>query len=181
MADLVGPVSAFAVEKRIPEFRIEGATESPTVCSYCSVGCGGICSVVDGELVNLEGDPDNPLNKGGMCAKGTSQFNIRNIYDPETGERRLNPARNTVVKYRAPGATEWEEKDWDWAVTEIAKRIKKTRDESFQTVNDKGATVNRTTGIANMGGAALDNEECSVLAKFARVLGIVWLEHQARI
>lgn len=180
MAELVGPVSAFAADKA-PEFRLEGATESPTICAFCGVGCGAICSVIDGELVNLEGDPDNPLNKGGMCAKGTSQFNIRNVYDPETGDVRLNPARQTVVKYRAPGATEWEEKTWEWAMTEIAKRVKKTRDATFETTNAKGVTVNRTTGIGWMGGAALDNEECSILSKLARALGIVYLEHQARI
>lgn len=183
MADLVGPVSALAEDlaDKVYADRLEGAVESPTVCSFCGVGCGGVASTIDGVLVNFEGDPDNPLNKGGMCAKGTSQFTIHAIYNPDTGSREYNPNRVTKPRYRAPGAAEWEEVEWDWAMSEIAKRAKKARDDSFEEKNEKGVTVNRTPGIAFMGGAALDNEECAVLSKLARAMGIVYLEHQARI
>lgn len=183
MADLVGPVSALAKDLtgKVYANRLEGSIETPTVCSFCGVGCGGVASTIDGVLVNFEGDPDNPLNKGGMCAKGTSQFAIHAIYNPETGAREYNPNRVTKPRYRAPGAAEWEEVEWDWAMAEVAKRAKKVRDETFEEKNEKGVTVNRTTGLAFLGGAALDNEECSVLSKLARALGIVYLEHQARI
>jgi len=181
LVELSSLTRAFAVEKKIPTYRLKGAAESTTVCPYCSVGCGAICSVVDGELVNVEGDADNPLNRGGMCAKGTAQFNIRNVVEPETGAVVANPARLDKVRYRAAGSSEWVEKDWDWAVSEIAKRVRAVREKSFEKLDAKGRVVNRTPGIAWMGGAALDNEECYLSSKLARALGVVYLEHQARI
>lgn len=180
LAELFGPSNAFAADA-VPEMRIVGATESPSICCYCSVGCGSILSVKDGELINLEGDPDHPINRGALCSKGSAQFNIRNVYDPETGEMILNPARQTKVKYRAPGASEFVEKDWEWAIEEIAKRVKETRDRTYQAVDDAGTTVNRCVGIGQLGGAALDGEEAYAISKFARALGVVWLDHQARI
>jgi formate dehydrogenase major subunit len=179
MAELFGPTE-FALGEEMPQLRIMDAVETPSICCYCSVGCGGICSVIDGELVNLEGDPDHPVNRGTLCSKGAAQFNVRNVYDPETGELMLNPYRETTVKYRAAGATEWEEVDWDWTITEIAKRVKETRDSSFVATSD-GVTVNRTPGIGFIGGAALDDEECYVIQKLARALGVIDIEHQARI
>jgi formate dehydrogenase major subunit len=180
LAELFGPSNAFAADA-VPEMRITGATESTSICCYCGVGCGMVLSVKDGELINLEGDPDHPINRGALCSKGNAQFNIRNVYDPETGELMLNPARVTKVKYRAPGADAFEEKDWEWAIDEIAKRIKATRDANYTAVDDKGITVNRCEAIANLGGAALDGEEGYILSKFARALGVVWIDHQARI
>ena len=85
------------------------------------------------------------------------------------------------VLYRAPGSSRWEEKDWDWAFEEIAKRIKATRDEYFLEQDGEGRTVNRLEAIASLGGAALDNEECSLIIKAMRALGLVYIEHQARI
>jgi formate dehydrogenase major subunit len=116
-----------------------------------------------------------------LCSKGSAQFNVRNVYDPETGELRLNPYRVTKVKYRAPGASDWEEKDWEWAMAEIAKRVKATRDATYETTDENGVTVNRTRAIGNLGGAALDDEECYVIQKLARAIGVTYIEHQARI
>lgn len=180
LAELFGPSNAFAADA-VPEMRITGATESTSICCYCGVGCGMVLSVKDGELINLEGDPDHPINRGALCSKGNAQFNIRNVYDPETGELKLNPARTIKVKYRAPGADAFEEKDWDWAIEEIAKRIKATRDATYEAVDENGVTVNRCKGIAQLGGAAHDGEEAYILSKFARALGVVWIDHQARI
>ncbi len=180
LAELFGPSNALAADA-VPEMRITGAKESTSVCCYCSVGCGMVLSVKDGELINLEGDPDNPINRGALCSKGSAQFNIRNVYDPETQEMILNPYRATKVKYRAPGADKFEEKDWEWAIEEIAKRIKATRDATYTAVDETGTVVNRCTGIAQLGGAALDGEEAYAVSKFARALGVVWIDHQARI
>ena len=180
LAELFGPSNAFAADA-VPEMRISGATESTSICCYCGVGCGMVLSVKDGELINLEGDPDHPVSRGALCSKGNAQFNIRNIYNPETGELELNPARTIKVKYRAPGADAFEEKDWDWAIDEIAKRIKATRDATYEAVDENGVTVNRCKGIAQLGGAAHDGEEGYLLSKFARALGVVWIDHQARI
>ena len=140
-----------------------------TTCPYCAVGCGIICHTKDGKLVNTEGDPDHPVNEGALCSKGSALFQLAE------NERRL-----TKVRYRAPGSDKWEEKSWDWALPRIAGLIKKTRDATFRKTS-KGATVNRTEGIAFLGGAALDNEECYLYTKLARSLGIVYHEHQARI
>jgi formate dehydrogenase major subunit len=92
-----------------------------------------------------------------------------------------NPRRLQQVKYRAPGSSEWEEKSWDWAIDQMARRIKDTRDAHFIATDAEGRTVNRLEGIASLGGAALDNEECSLIVKAMRALGLVFIEHQARI
>lgn len=180
LAELFGPSNAFAADA-VPEMRITGATETTSVCCYCSVGCSMVLSVKDGELINLEGDPDSPINRGALCSKGSAQFNIRNVYDPASGEMILNPYRVTTVKYRAPGATEFEEKDWEWAIDEIAKRVKASRDANYESVDENGTVVNRCASIAQLGGAALDGEEAFAISKFARALGVVWIDHQARI
>lgn len=145
--------------------------ETTTICPFDGSGCGFIVAAVDGKVENIEGDPDHPINRGGGCAKGQS---IRQLAAD-------NPRRLRTPLYRAPGASEWQEKTWDWTINELAQRIKTTRDASFTTKDSAGNTVNRAEALANIGGAGLDNEECYVLSKMARGLGIVYLEHQARL
>jgi formate dehydrogenase major subunit len=145
--------------------------EKTTICPYDASGCGFIVATQNGKVVNIEGDPDHPINRGGGCAKGASMRQLSAD----------NPWRLSKVLYRSPGGTTWEERDWDWALTEIARRIKDTRDASFITNDINGNLVNRTETIANLGGSALDNEECYLLAKLTRALGVVYLEHHARI
>jgi len=128
--------------------RIKGAKETHTVCPYCSVGCGILVHTKDGKVINTEGDPDHPINEGTLCSKGASLYQIIN-----------NPLRLTKPKYRAPGAAEFKEVEWDWALDEISKRVKDT----------------------HVGSAALDNEECYMLQKLMRSWGLVYIEHQARI
>lgn len=148
--------------------------ETPTICCFCAVGCGAIVASQDGLVVNIEGDPDHPINQGSLCAKGMALAQINTV----DGE--INPRRLQTVKYRAPGSNTWEEKDWHWAFSEIARRVKKTRDENF-IETDGGRTVNRLEAIASLGGAALDSEECALIVKAMRALGLVYIEHQARI
>jgi formate dehydrogenase major subunit len=145
------------------------AKETTTICPFCGVGCGQIVSVVDGKVVNTEGDPEHPINEGALCSKGAATSQLSN------NERRLQK-----VLYRAPKSDRWEEKSWEWAIQSIADRVKTTRDSTFK-VKDGDKIVNRAEGIACLGGAALDNEECYLLSKAMRSLGIVYLEHQARI
>ncbi|MGQ9476824.1 MAG: twin-arginine translocation signal domain-containing protein [Actinomycetota bacterium] len=155
------------------ELRIREAKETTTVCPYCSVGCSAIVSVQDGKVVNIEGLPDSPINRASLCSKGQAIFQVAN------NERRL-----TKVLYRAPGGTDWEEKSWEEAIPRIARLIKDTRDATFvetEEIDGNTVVVNRCEGIAQLGGAALDNEECYLAAKFARGLGLVYIEHQARI
>jgi formate dehydrogenase major subunit len=149
--------------------------ETPTICCFCAVGCGAIVAAQDGRLVNLEGDPDHPINQGSLCSKGLALAQL-NTVDGELNSRRLQK-----VRYRAPGSSTWEEKDWSWAIEQIARRIKDTRDRYLIETDGDGRTVNRLEAIASLGGAALDNEECSLIVKAMRALGLVYIEHQARI
>ena len=161
-----------SVEAYSGELRTKDAKETPTICCYCSVGCGIIChtDAKTGKVVYTEGDADHPINQGSQCAKGGSLYQLAE-----------NPKRMTKVLYRAPNTDKWQEKSWDWALKEIAKRVKKTRDATFAAKNDKGQVVNRCNGIASVGSAAMDNEECWLYQAMLRALGLVYIEHQARI
>lgn len=191
-----------AVADELGGVRTINSTPTPTVCPYCASGCGLMVysEFAAGKFVKLlsvEGDPDNPINLGCACAKGSAMFNLREIYNPETGEQEINPMRIQKPLYRAPGSDKWEEKDWDWMITQIANRVKETRDKSFlekETVVNKvknpdgtetetsvDIVVNRTERIASIGGSGLDNEEAYLHSKLMRALGVVYLETQARI
>lgn len=173
-------------EARAEELRIKDAKVTNTICPFCSVGCGLTVHVKDGKVINAEGDKEHPINEGTLCSKGAALYQIAN-----------NPTRVTKPMYRAPGAADWKEVEWDWALDEIAKRVKDSRDKSFRVKSkskvkeklpdgsekevEKEFVVNRTDGIAHVGSAALDNEECYLLQKLVRSWGLVYVEHQARI
>ncbi len=149
------------------------AKETLTICPYCAVGCGAIVHTSkkgDGRVINIEGDPDHVINRGSLCSKGAALSGLG-----ENDNRLLEPM------YRAPYSKEWEPVSWDWALTQIAKRVKKTRDATFTRKNGNKQVVNRTTAIASVGSAAMDNEECWIYQALLRALGLVYVEHQARI
>ena len=171
------------VPKAIP-LKKQPRGEVYTICCYCAVGCGALVTADDADpkkatkVVNVEGNPDHPINEGTLCSKGQALAQFRTV------DGKDNPMRLTKPLYRRPGGTNWEEVEWDWAINEIAKKIKKTRDENWlETVDVGGMTypVNRTDAIANFGGGELDNEECYLLVKMCRALGLVYIEHCARI
>ena len=149
--------------------------EIPTICPYDASGCGFIVAAANGNIENVEGDPEHPINRGAACAKGASLAQLRTV------DGKLNPRRLTKPKYRAPGASDWQDVSWDWAIDQIAKKIKSTRDTYWTTTDNQGYTVNRTEAIASVGGACMDNEECYLLVKMLRTMGLVYVEHQARI
>jgi len=149
--------------------------ETPTICPFCAVGCGAIVAAQDGRVVNVEGDPDHPINQGSLCSKGMALAQLNTV------DGKVNPRRLQTPLYRAPGSSEWEAKSWDWTLDQIARRIKDTRDANFIETDGEGRTVNRLEAIGSLGGAALDNEECSLIVKAMRALGLVYIEHQARI
>jgi len=160
------PVESYAAGLKI--LRVK---ETTTICPYCAVGCGLIVHTkTNGTLLNTEGDPDHPINEGALCAKGAGLYQMT-----------VNHSRLRNVLYRPAGAEDWEEVEWDWALSRIAAKIRKTRDATFITKNKNGEEVNHTTGIAHVGSAALDNEECWVLQAIMRAMGLVYIEHQARI
>jgi formate dehydrogenase major subunit len=142
----------------------------PSVCPYCAVGCGQLVYVKDGEVTHIEGDPASPVSRGRLCPKGqASKSYVR------------SPLREYRVKYRRPYATAWEELSLDQAMEMITDRIVATREATWQEENEAGRPVNRTLGIANLGGATLDNEENYLIKKLMSALGVVQVENQARI
>jgi formate dehydrogenase major subunit len=163
----LSPVKAYAWE-----LRIKDAKETPSVCCFCGVGCGIIFHTdkKTGKVIYSEGDADNPINGGSLCAKGAAAYQIAQ-----------NDKRLTKVLYRAPNSDKWQVKTWDWALKQIAQRVKKTRDAAFVTKDKEGRVVNRCTNIASVGSAALDNEECWAYQAMLRAMGLVYIEHQARI
>jgi len=145
--------------------------ETATVCPYCSCGCGLLIATgPDGHIINSEGDPDAINNRGALDPKSIS---VRSM---SQSKRRLSKPL-----YRAPNSDKFEEVEWSWTIEQVAKRIKDTRDATFEKTNEKGVTVNRTQSIAFLGGAANNDEECYLAVKLARALGLLYIEHQARI
>ena len=165
----IGALTQSGCGPAIPPLKTRGATNTTTVCPFCGVGCGQVVSTRNGHVLNIEGDPGHPISEGTLCSKGAAGIQVVN-----------NSRRLQKVLYRAPQGTAWEEKTWDWALERIAARVKETRDKTFKTTAD-GQTVNRTEAIACLGGSALDNEEAYLLVKLMRALGLVYVEHQARL
>ncbi len=161
----------FSTESREMVPRIRDAKVVHSVCPYCAVGCGLNIYVKDGKVIDIEGNPDSPINHGTLCPKGAATFQYT-----------VNPSRLTQVLHRAPYSDHWEVKSLEWAMEQIAQRIKQTRDETFVERLSDGREVNHTLAIASLGGATLDVEENYLMKKlFSGGLGIVSIENQARI
>jgi formate dehydrogenase major subunit len=155
--------------------RIAGATEAHSICPYCAVGCSLIAYTrrnPDGstQLLQIEGDPDSPVNEGRLCPKGATAIQLA------TSTRRVEHPL-----YRAPGATSWQAVSWDVMLDRLAQRIKDTRDRTFVTTDSAGNVVNRCEGMAFAGGAAFSSEEGYFATKVMRGLGTVYIEQQARV
>jgi len=159
------------------ELKIARTTETRSTCPYCSVSCGVIIHTlgdkaknVTAQVVHIEGDPDHPINRGTLCPKGAS-----------LQQEVMNDRRLTKPQVRRPGKTEWEDISWDQAINEVARHIKKTRDETFVEKNADGKTLNRCEGIAFNGGCTDTNEFNYLVVKTMRSMGIVYMENQARV
>ena len=157
------------------EFRLAGAKEVKSLCPYCAVGCALIAyTKTDAsgktQLLQIEGDPDSPVNEGRLCPKGATAMQLA------TSSRRVEHPL-----YRAPGSNKWEEKTWDFMLDKIAQNMKASRDNTFVAQDANGNVVNRTEGVAFAGGAAFSSEEGYFAVKMMRTLGIVHIEQQARV
>ncbi len=155
--------------------RIASAQEKHSVCPYCAVGCSLIAytrQTADGktQLLQIEGDPNSPVNEGRLCPKGATSMQLATL-----------ASRVDKPLYRAPGATQWQEKSWDFVLDKLAANVKASRDRTFVQTDSNGNTVNRTEGIAFAGGAAFSSEEGYFATKLMRGLGLVHLEQQARV
>ena len=196
---LGGLLDVPAVKAAAQEFKLANVSEFTTSCNFCSCGCGMIAAVRDGKLLKMEGDYDHIVNRGSLCVKGISMFATH-----------TSPSRLTTPRYRAPGSDHWQDISWDDAISRVAQKIRKTRDETWiatekvdapqldvdltpgdriesaprfvpQTDPNAEVPVNRTDAIGFMGGAQNTNEECYLFQKAARLLGMPYVEHQARL
>jgi formate dehydrogenase major subunit len=163
------PVEAAATTLKIKEAKV-----TRSVCPYCAVGCGQLVYSKGDKILDIEGDPDTPHTLGRLCPKGAATIQLSN-----------NPLRPIKALYRAPGSDKWEEKPLEWMYEEITKRYYDAREKYFieteKNKDGKDVTVNRLEAIASLGSACIDNEECYLLSKLNRTLGIVYHEHQARV
>jgi formate dehydrogenase major subunit len=141
-----------------------------SVCPYCAVGCGQQVFVKDGRVTQIEGDPDSPISRGRLCPKGSASKSLV-----------TSPLRLTKVKYRRPYATAWEELELGAALEMIADRVVAAREQTWQDADEQGRALNRTLGIASLGGATLDNEENYLIKKLFTAIGALQIENQARI
>jgi formate dehydrogenase major subunit len=162
--------AAVSDETRALRSRLRGTRAVPGICPYCAVGCGTLVHVKGTTVVDVEGDPNSPINHGTLCPKGAD------IYQYTVNEHRL-----TTTLYRPPGGTQWEQVSLDWAMQRIADRMQETRDRTWTSADEKGRPLRHTTAIGFLGGAALDNEENYLIKKLCVGLGIVAVENQARI
>ncbi len=188
-----------AMRAATKDLKLSEVSEFTTSCNFCSCGCGMIAAVRDGKLLTMEGDYDHIVNRGSLCVKGISMFATH-----------ASPQRLTKPRYRAPGSDHWQEISWDDAIARVAQRVRKTRDENWIATEKVDAAdlsvdrasgdrlqnaphfipheggprevpVNRTDAIGFMGGAQNTNEECYLFQKAARLLGMSYVEHQARL
>ena len=180
-AELAGfGIDLGALAAKAGDVPIKRGKEVASLCPYCSVGCGQIVMVdtATGKILDIQGNPDSPINQGTLCPKGAATYQLA-----------VNPLRWTKVKYRAPLSDHWEEKPLDWAMERIAQLVKKTRDANFNEFQEMpvatGGTVRKrvmnTYAIASLGGATMDNEWNYIHLKLMHALGVVYLENQARI
>ena len=156
------------------QLKLTNVSEFTTSCNFCSCGCGMIAAVREGKLISMEGDYDHIVNRGSLCVKGISMF-----------ASHASPNRLTTPRYRAPGSDHWEDISWADAIARVAQKIRKTRDATWiatEKVGDKKEVpVNRTDAIGFLGGAQNTNEECYLFQKAARLFGLAYVEHQARL
>ena len=141
-----------------------------SICPFCAVGCGQKVYVKDEKVIQIEGDPDSPISRGRLCPKGSASMSLVN-----------GPLRERRVKYRRPAGTEWEELELETAMDMIADRILRTREQTWEDADSEGRPLNRTLGLAFLGGATLDTEENYLIKKCFTAAGAVSIENQARI
>jgi formate dehydrogenase major subunit len=161
----------FSLQTLAKASRLRGANVTESVCPYCAVGCGQLIFSKGGELIDIEGDPESPISGGHLCPKGANSYQLA-----------VNSHRVRNVLYRAPYSDHWETKTMEWALEQIAQRVKAARDADFTNRDEHGRLLNSVRSIGTLGGATIDNEENYLIKKlFGGGLGVVSIENQARI
>jgi formate dehydrogenase major subunit len=161
----------FSLETLGKASRLRGANVTEGVCPYCAVGCGQLIYSKGGEIIDIEGDPDSPISGGHLCPKGANAYQLA-----------VNSHRVRQVLYRAPYSDHWETRTMEWALNQVAQRVKATRDADFTIRDEQGHLLNSVRSIGSLGGATIDNEENYLIKKLlGGGLGVVSIENQARI
>ena len=165
------PMQPYSPQTLHKNSRLDGATLTHSVCPYCAVGCSLNVYTKGGEIIDIEGNPESPINEGTLCPKGANTFQLAR-----------NPHRVKYVLYRAPYSSHWEQKPLAWAIDKIAERVKETRDKGWKDKSGDDLILNHAANMGTLGGATLDNEENYLIKKlFGGGLGVVSIENQARI
>jgi len=141
-----------------------------SVCPYCAVGCSTLVYHRDGRIIDIEGNPDSPINAGTLCPKGSANFGLH-----------VSPHRVIKVRYRRPYSDHWEDLSLEEAMDMIAERLKKARDENWEDTNEEGKKLSRSMAVASIGGATIDNEENYLITKLFHSMGFTRITNQARI
>ncbi|EMQ4813442.1 formate dehydrogenase-N subunit alpha, partial [Citrobacter freundii] len=173
----LGFLSSFSVHAETRQYKLLKAKETRNNCTYCSVGCGMLmyslgdtAKNVKESIYHIEGDPDHPVSRGSLCPKGAG------VLDYIHSETRLQ-----YPEYRAPGSDKWQRISWDDAINRIARLMKDDRDANFIEKNAQGVTVNRWSTTGMLCSSAASNETGILDGKFARGLGMVAIDCQARL
>ena len=168
------PTAAMA---EVREFKLARATETRNTCPYCAVSCGVLVysmgdksKNVKGRVIHIEGDPDDPVNRGSLCPKGAGLMDMVN-----------SPKRLKFPEVREPGTNEWKRISWHDAFERIAKHMKADRDANFIAKNAAGVTVNRWNTMGFLASSSASNESGYITHKVLRSLGAVAFDTQARI
>ncbi len=93
-----------------PEVTFGIANYYASVCGECGAGCGTLVKTREGRPIKLEGNPDHPMNKGGLCARG--QSSLLNLYDPDRLRRPMIGATGTT---------------WEIVDKEVSEKLKATK------------------------------------------------------
>ena len=166
----LGSAARSAVSVGLTARTTSSDTVGKSICPFCAVGCGQKVFVRDGEVIQIEGDPDSPISRGRLCPKGAASRSLV-----------TSPERVFTVRYRRPFSSEWEDLDLEEAMDHIAARVVATRAATWEERAGDGNTLRRSLGIGSLGGATLDNEENYLLKKLFTALGFLQVENQARI
>ena len=161
----------------VREFKLLRATETRNTCPYCAVACGILmyslgdhAKNAESSIFHIEGDPDNPINRGTLCPKGASLIDFIH-----------SPSRLKFPEYRAPGSDRWQRISWDDALGRVAKLLKQDRDANFVAKTPEGLTVNRWTTTGMLAASAASNEVGYLTQKVMRSLGALTFDNQARV
>jgi formate dehydrogenase alpha subunit len=154
----------------VPRDARQPTSEVRTVCPYCGVGCSVYLGTRDNRIVNVRGDRESPVNRGGLCVKGRFGFDFINHPDRLTAPLIRKEGFSKDIEINGNFKEVFREASWDEALDLIAGRLLDIKDEYGP------------DSIGVLSSAKFTNEENYIVQKFARaVLGTNNVDHCARL